>query len=74
MVKTYNGETFVIPKAFEEEIRADERARIKNEFKIYNRLEAKFTLSQCSEKDGLYCLDVTDLFYGLVDRVLKEQK
>ena len=28
MVKYYNGEMFVIPKEFEEEIRADEKAKI----------------------------------------------
>lgn len=49
-----------------------ERARIKEEFKKYHRLEAKFTLNQCKEKDGLYYIDVTELFYGLVDQVLGE--
>ena len=61
-------------ESLEKEIRADERARIKEEFKKYHRLEAKFTLNQCKEKDGLYYIDVTELFYGLVDQVLEEQK
>lgn len=33
MVRTYNGEMFVIPTEFEEEIRADERAKVLDEVK-----------------------------------------
>lgn len=61
-------------ETLEKEIRADERAKIKDELKIYNRLEAKFTLNQCKEKDGLYYLDVTDLLYGFIDQVLEKSK
>lgn len=33
MVRTYNGEMFVIPEEFEKEIRADERAKVLDEVK-----------------------------------------
>lgn len=57
-------------------VRADERAKIKEMFKMYQRLELKFTLNQCKEKDGLYYLDATELLNGFVDQVigLEEQK
>lgn len=32
MVKYYNGEMYTIPKAFEEEVRTDEREKIIREF------------------------------------------
>lgn len=56
------------------EIRADERAKIKEMFKMYQRLELKFTLNQCKEKDGLYYLDATELFNGLVDQVIDSEE
>lgn len=31
MVKTYNGEMYIIPPAFEKEVRADERAKVLDE-------------------------------------------
>lgn len=54
--------------------RADELAKIKEMFKMYQRLELKFTLNQCKEKDGLYYLDATELFNGLVDQVIGDLK
>lgn len=58
----------------DKQIRADERAKIKEMFKMYQRLELKFTLNQCKEKDGLYYLDATDLFNGMVDQVIDSER
>lgn len=54
--------------------RTDELAKIKEMFKMYQRLELKFTLNQCKEKDGLYYLDATELFNGLVDQVIDSEE
>lgn len=56
MVKTYNGETYIIPKEFEEEIRTDERSKVLDE--VRNALIEKADYMETEE--GFYGKVVTE--------------
>lgn len=50
MVKMYNGETYIIPKEFEEEIRTDERAKTNDELSEVQQLLILYDVDTAEKK------------------------